>query len=136
MALNARSSVVFLGELSPRELARQYGEAEVIVVPSVPARSGDQDGLPVVLLEAMAAGRPIIASRLPGIVDAITDGHSGVLVSPGDSYALQHSLLHLMGDPRDRQRLGANAARRADAFGIDAVGAAYVRLLQDVASHH
>jgi glycosyltransferase involved in cell wall biosynthesis len=131
-ASNAGPSVVFLGELSPRELARQYGEAAVVVVPSVPARSGDQDGLPVVLLEAMAAGRPVIASRLPGIAEAITDGTDGVLVPPGDSNALRHSLLQLMADPNERERLGANAARRADAFGIDAVGGAYVRLLKDV----
>ena len=72
--------VHFLGQLSREALYRRYAQAQVVVVPSVAAASGDQDGLPLVLLEAMAAGVPIVGSDLPGINEALVDEVSGLLV--------------------------------------------------------
>ncbi|HEV2891757.1 MAG TPA: glycosyltransferase [Frankiaceae bacterium] len=123
--------VRFLGQLSRVELAKAMYAAEVVVVPSVPAASGDQDGLPVVLLEAMGAGSAIVASRLAGIDEAVVDGESGLLVPPGDVAALRDALAGLLADPGRRAALGAAAAERAESFSVEAIGERYVALLND-----
>jgi colanic acid/amylovoran biosynthesis glycosyltransferase len=124
--------VAFLGTLGRRELAAEYGAASVAVFPSVAAASGDQDGLPVAMLEAMSAGCPIVASRLPGIADAIVSGESGLLVEPGSASQIADALRSLMSDEAMRSRLGAGAYARADSFSVSAIGDRYLELLDDI----
>jgi len=126
-------AVTFRGTLSRAELAAEYARAEILVVPSVTAASGDQDGLPVVLLEGMAAGCAIVASRLPGLDIAVRDGNAGVLVPPGDAAALAAELRRLLDDPDRRERLGAAARARADQFSVAAAGVRYRALLHTLA---
>ncbi len=133
-AAGLRRPVRFLGQVSRADLAAAFAAAAVTVVPSVPAASGDQDGLPVALLEAMAAGCAIVASRLAGIDEAVVDGESGVLVPPGDPAALAAALAALLADGDRRRRLGAAAAVRAEEFSVEAIGRRYTRLLTDVAA--
>ena len=123
--------VAFAGALGRSQLAAAYASADVVVFPSVPAASGDQDGLPVALLEAMAVGATIVASRMPGIDAAITDGESGVLVPPGDPRALADALRRLLDDAGLRERLGKAAAARSDEFSVAATGERYRRLLRE-----
>lgn len=125
--------VTFRGALPRAELARSYARSEVVVVPSVAAASGDQDGLPVALLEAMAAGCAVVGSRIAGIDAAVLDGDSGLLVPPGDAAALAAALDLLLADPHRRAKLGAAAAARSEEFSVDTVGARYRRLLHEVA---
>ncbi|MEP6598405.1 MAG: glycosyltransferase [Actinomycetota bacterium] len=124
--------VQFLGALPRRRLAVEYGAAEVSVFPSVRAASGDQDGLPVALLEAMAAGCAVLASNLPGISEAVESNVSGLLVEPGDPARLAAALRHLLDRPADRERLGRGAAARSESYSVAAVGKRYVALLDDV----
>jgi glycosyltransferase involved in cell wall biosynthesis len=124
--------VVFLGSLGRREVAAEYGAATVAVFPSVAASSGDQDGLPVAMLEAMSAGCPIVASRLPGIADAIVPGESGLLVEPGSASQIADALRDLLSDDLMRSRLGAGASVRADSFSVSAIGGRYLELLDDI----
>ena len=124
--------VRFLGQLGRDELSRSLGASSVVVVPSVPAASGDQDGLPVALLEAMAVGRPAVGSRLSGIDDAIVDGETGLLVPPGDVGALATALEKLLTDGTLRSTLGAAASRRAESFSVSSIGRRYTSLLDEV----
>ena len=121
--------VEFLGALSRARVAREYAAAAVTVFPSVPAASGDQDGLPVALLEALASGCAVVASDLPGLNDAVQDGQSGLLVPPGDVTALAKALAGLLKDAARREHLGVAASSRAEAFSVEAIGARYVALL-------
>ncbi|HEX8003492.1 MAG TPA: glycosyltransferase [Mycobacteriales bacterium] len=123
--------VTFLGQCTRVEMARAMAAAEVVVVPSVPAASGDQDGLPVVMLEAMGAGAAIVASRLPGLDEAVVDGESGVLVPPGDVTALRDTLGSLLADPARRESLGKAASVRAEEFSVEAMGEKFVGLLTE-----
>jgi glycosyltransferase involved in cell wall biosynthesis len=126
--------VVFLGQRSSEDLGERLVRASVAVFPSVKARSGDQDGLPVSLLEALATGTPVIASDLPGLADAVTGGDepAGLVVAPGDRAGLTSAVARLLADDGERERMGRVAARRAAEFSVESVGARYVALLQDV----
>jgi len=104
--------VRFLGALQREAVAACLREADVAVVPSVPTRDGRREGIPVALMEAAASGKPVVASRLSGIPEAIEDGAEGLLVPPGDSEALAAALATLAADPELRRRLGAAARER------------------------
>jgi colanic acid/amylovoran biosynthesis glycosyltransferase len=132
------SRVTFHGQQGSTELGRLLATAEVAVFPSVRAKSGDQDGLPVALLEAMAAGTPIVASDLPGLDDVVAGGTdpaetdpAGLLVEPGDARALTAALSTLLADGELRGRMGRSAAQRADSYSMDAIGSQYVDLLRN-----
>jgi glycosyltransferase involved in cell wall biosynthesis len=126
--------VQFSGSMSREGLARAYGRSSVVVVPSVPAASGDQDGLPTVLLEAMGAGRAIVASEIAGIDEVLADGETGLLVPPNDAGALAHALEILLSDAPLRDKLGAAAAERSEAFSIEACSRRFLELLTDAAA--
>jgi glycosyltransferase involved in cell wall biosynthesis len=96
--------------------------ADVFVFPSL------YEAVGIALLEAMACGRPIVASRTGGIPEVVKDGVSGQLVTPGDAGDLARALVLLAGDPARRRRLGEAARARAEAFDIRAT----VRSLEDL----
>jgi colanic acid/amylovoran biosynthesis glycosyltransferase len=122
--------VRFLGQVGRRELGRSLHEAQVFVVPSVRAASGDQDGVPIALLDAMAAGCAIVASRLAGIDEALEDGRSGMLVPAGDPGGLARAIDALLSDDGLRSTLGRAARLRADDWSVDALGAKFVELIR------
>ena len=106
--------VVFLGSATHTDLPQMYAEADVVVVPSVQDRSGDRDGLPNVVLEAMASGRAVVASDVGGIASAITNEENGLLVPSGDPVALGDALRRLSQSKSLREHLGRNGRRRVE----------------------
>lgn len=106
------ASVHFAGALEREDVEAALASADVVAVPSVVDAAGNVDGLPNVLLEALASGRAVVASRVAGIPDVVSDGENGLLVSPGDPEALAAALGRLARDPEERRRLG-EAAREA-----------------------
>jgi glycosyltransferase involved in cell wall biosynthesis len=100
-----------LGFVAPGELGRWYERAAVVAVPS------RREGYGVVARQAMAWGRPVVASAVGGLTDAVEDGVTGLLVPPGDVAALRAAIERLLGDPALRARLGAAGRERAPRFG-------------------
>ncbi len=86
------------------------------LVPSV-----SPDSCPTVVLEAMSAGRPVIASHIGGLPDLVANGETGLLVPPGDPRALRAAIAHLLADPERRQRMGQAARARFADFTASAV---------------
>ena len=130
--LEARAAglpVTFLGQLGRGDLLRAYSEADLAVFPSIRAASGDQDGLPVALIEAMGAGLAIIASELPGLTETVQTAGAGIIVPSGDAAALSAAIASLLADSEERKRLGLAASYAAAAWGIDRVGEGYRALL-------
>lgn len=98
------------GWVNQEDLRRGLAWADVFCCPSVMAADGDRDGLPNVLLEAMASGLPVVASRLSGIPEAVEDSRSGLLAPPADPQALALAL-SCCADPTLRLRLGSEGRR-------------------------
>lgn len=92
-----------LGFVPPSDLASYYERAAVVCVPS------RREGYGVVAREAMAYKRPVVASAVGGLLDAVVHEETGLLVPPGDVAALRAVLERLLGDPELRRRLGASA---------------------------
>ncbi len=104
--LGISGSVRRLGFLaSEGELAAAYREARVAVLPS------DYEAFGLVLLEALAQGTPVVASRVGGIPEVVEDGRSGLLVPPGDTAALRDALERVWADPELARRLGDTGRR-------------------------
>lgn len=125
--------VTFAGQLTRDALTRADAEADIAVFPSVRAASGDQDGLPVALLEAMASGCAVIVTDLPGLDEAVTHETYGLIVPSGDVDALRRALGHLISRPQTRAALGEAAAARAQRYDMATVSRDYAELLLSVA---
>lgn len=110
--LGLRQRTVFAGPLRQDELAHVYRRADVLCVPSVVAADGDRDGLPNVILEAMAFGVPVVASSLPGIAEAVITEETGLLVAPGSPNELADAIERAIGDAELRQRLVRHAREK------------------------
>lgn len=95
---NLQEKVTFLGIKTQEEIKKLYSEATVLVQPSIMARNGDRDGIPNVILEAMAMKVPVIATDFSGIPEAIIDGKTGILVPEKDSSALANSIERIYND--------------------------------------
>ena len=83
------------------------------------------EGTPVAVIEAMAAGRPVVATRVGGVPDIVEDGETGILVPPGDVDALAGAMARLARDPAERSRMGGQGRRRVARYD-------YERLVDDI----
>ena len=104
--LGLASRVTFLGRQSPTEVERYLSTADALVLPSA------MEGLPYVILEAMASSLPVVASDVYGIPEVVVDGETGLLVPPENAPALAAALTRVIESAPLRARLGANARGR------------------------
>jgi glycosyltransferase involved in cell wall biosynthesis len=90
----------------------------------------------LILLEAMAAGRPIVASRIGGFKDVVTSGKEGLLVPPRDSRALADALLSLLQDDKRREQMGRAGAVRAQGYSWDEVSSRVLGCYEEAIARH
>lgn len=121
--------VTFHGPLPQDRVRDVVARAAVFAAPCVLGADGNRDGLPTVLLEAMALGTPVVSTPVTGIPEAVRDGETGRLVPPGDAPALAAALGALLGDPGEAARLADGARAHIEAE-FDVVGTS--RRLLDV----
>lgn len=98
--LDLSGAVQFVGYKTQREVASLMTEADALVLPSF------AEGIPVVLMEAMASGKPVVASRVAGVQELVEDGVNGFTVPPGDTQSLAQRIGQLITDPALSQRMG------------------------------
>jgi glycosyltransferase involved in cell wall biosynthesis len=117
-----------LGFLLRHELEPLYERAAVVACPS------HREGYGVTCAEAMAHGKPVVASRVGGLLDLVVDGETGLFVEPGDVDGIRAALARLLGDRDLRRRLGANARRHAvERLSWETVIARIVQAYEDAA---
>ncbi len=122
--------VRFTGALSHPQVLDLIGAADVFVMPSVRDPKGNVDGLPIVVLEAMAAGKPVVASEISGLPLAVRDGETGRLVPERQPAALAAAISDLLGDADRARQLGeAGRARVATELNWTAIAGIHDRLL-------
>lgn len=122
--------VLFVGYATPRELARYYASCDIVCAPSL---GGESFG--IVLLEGMAAGKPIVASRIPGYRDVVDDGVDGLLVQPGDVHALDVALDAMIGDREWREALGRRGRSKAWEYSWDLIADRVAGYYEDTLGH-
>ncbi|MET0306933.1 MAG: glycosyltransferase family 4 protein [Solirubrobacterales bacterium] len=116
LALSERSqNVRWVGWLDEEGKRAALERCALFVLPSL------SEGLPVAMLEAMAWGRPIVATRVGGVPDVVSDGVEARIVPPGDPEALAEAIRQMVGDPEEAWRLGRAARRRALSLNEDEV---------------
>jgi phosphatidyl-myo-inositol dimannoside synthase len=128
--LGLHGHVRLLGSLDDEEVTKLYQLCDVVVLPAL-AFADDVEGFGIVLLEAAAAGRPAVATRVGGIPDAVEDGKSGILVNPGDYERLSQTLVELLSSPTIRSTVGDYARDRVrEAFSWNRIVGKYEKVVQ------
>lgn len=107
--LGMAQQVQLLGWIGPEQKARALQQASLYVLPSY------HEGMPMSLLEAMAAGLPVISTRVGGIPELVSDGVDGILLEPGDIAALRDALRQLLQDPQRAGQMGRAGRHKIEA---------------------
>src|SRR4051794_36516731 len=109
-------TTLFRSAVRHQEVLRRMRVADVFCQHSiVDPETGDEEGLPVAILEAMVHGLPVVSTRHAGIPDAVADGVSGFLVEEGDVAGMARHLARLAADPALRSRMGRAGRRIVEA---------------------
>jgi len=127
---NGVKDVVFNGYVAYEELPRYYKTADIFCAPATGAES-----FGIILLEAMAMGKPVVASNLGGYARVLTHGADGLLVPPKDGEKLAQALISLMTDESLRQQMGARGRLKAEEYSWERITqrvfSYYVRVLSE-----
>jgi glycosyltransferase involved in cell wall biosynthesis/thymidylate kinase len=105
-AQDGLDSIIFHGVLTRPEIIQMLQEMDIAVTPSVPASDGRREGIPIVVMEAMASGLPVVASNISGIPELVEDNRNGFLVPPCDVGALVAAIERLIQEPGLRRQFG------------------------------
>lgn len=123
--------VVFVGYASYADLPRYYRTADVFCVP---ATGRESQG--IILIEAMATGRPVVATAIDGYATVVNHGEEGLLVPPRNSGALAEALITVLRDEPLRRRMGEKAILRAKEFSWKEISVRVVQYYQEVLNAH
>jgi glycosyltransferase involved in cell wall biosynthesis len=116
--------VEFVGAMPQKTIPDALAAADGVVVPLVADRSGRIDGFPMTVLEGLASGRPLVATRFGGVPEVVSDGRNGLLFEQKDPAALAAALDRLRTDPEERERLGARGRESVAGYTWDHSAAA------------
>jgi glycosyltransferase involved in cell wall biosynthesis len=122
--LDLEGTVRWLGDVSMNELALEYSGADIFSLPSM------QEGFGIVFLEAMAAGKPIVAARAAAIPEVV---RHGLLVEPGSAEALADAILRLHRDPDLRATLGKAGSQDVEEFAMQRVARQFLQVVAKIA---
>ena len=126
-------AVTFYGAASNAEIPDWYRRATVFVAPSIVTAAGDQEGLGLVLVEALACECPVVASDLPAIRDVVMDGVNGLLCQPRDSAELAARIGYLFEHPELRRSMGRAGRQYVQSrFDWTTVSSRYAALIQEL----
>jgi len=131
VSLGIRENVTFTGHLPNSELPPFYASSDLTVLPSI----SRLEAFGIALLEAMACGKPVVASSIPGVIEVVEDGVTGYLTPPRDARALAGAISKIIGNKRLAERMGREARRRIEEnYTWRRVAHSYERLYSDLLS--
>ena len=126
--LGLQEKVKFLGEISNEKIPEYLLAADCFVLPSI------KEGFGIAVLEAMAVGVPVIASRVGGILDIIEDGRNGLLVEPVDSEAIAQAILKIYEQPEISSYLTNSAAAELVRYDWQNIAAKVLKIYENCIS--
>lgn len=95
--------------------------------------SSRQEGFPITILEAMAAGKPVVATNVGGCAEAVVNGETGIVVSPEDPEALAEALEHMLTHPDEARRMGEAGRRRVEEhFSIESMVTKHIAVYESL----
>lgn len=112
--LKLTGNIIVEGAKPRPEVVRMLGESDALLLTSIQTRRGSREGIPVALMEGMACGLPVVASRISGIPELVEEGVSGLLFTPGNATEAADALERLANDPEMRFRMGRAARIRVE----------------------
>lgn len=112
--LNLENKVYFDGVLDSHNIKDMLSKSDVFVLPSVWSDKDGQEGIPIVLMEAMASGIPVVASRISGIPELVSDRQTGLLVEPGNELELSEKIANILRDKDLAEQLSREARRKVE----------------------
>jgi len=121
------SNVEFLGLRDGESMLQEYARCATVVLAS------RQETAPMAVMEAMAAGKPVVATRVGGVAHLVEDGRSGFLADAGDTRGFAHRVVQLLLDAKLRQSMGQRARQLSERFCLEKVAVAYRQLYYQVA---
>ena len=121
--LGLESRVTFAGQQGKETVKNYFQIADLVVVPSIIDSTGETEGLPVVLLESLASGKPVVATRVAGAPDVIVDGHNGFLAKPQDGKDLAEKMIKALN--ADANILSKNARESVQKYDWEVIGKDY-----------
>lgn len=130
-ALSLTEHIRFLGPLPHDQLAGLYNACNTVVVPSIVTDRNETEGMPTVILEAMAAGRPVVASDVGGISDVVVDGKNGFLVPQKDPQTLAERLIRVL-NPDTAVPMQHEARATAQRYDWQEIGRTYDEIIRDL----
>jgi phosphatidylinositol alpha-mannosyltransferase len=119
--------IIFEGYVSYDDLPRYYKSADIFCAPAT-----DKESFGIVLLEAMAVGKPTVASNIAGYAAVVSDGVDGLLVNPRDEKALAEALLRLLHDRELRERMGDMGRTKASNYSWETIAKQVMSYYQDL----
>lgn len=123
-----QDTVHFLGLLDRQAMMDEYARCALVALPSL------RENAPMAIIEGMAAGKPVVATRVGGIPNLVSEGETGFMVPAGDDMAMAQSLGRLLGDTQLRKRMGQRAREVArERYSVDRVAQAYYDLYRRIA---
>ena len=126
------NKIRFLGAKSHKELKKIYASADVFAAPSITVEDGKQEGLGLVILEAMASGLPVVANKSGGITDLIHDGENGLYAQEKNIDSLSSKINLLLNDDDMYEKLSAKSLKTAYEYDYKVIANKYARLLEGV----
>ena len=121
--LQLESRITFAGQQGKEAVKNYFQTADLVVVPSIIDSTGETEGLPVVLLESLASGKPVVATRVAGAPDVIVDGHNGFLAKPKDGKDLAEKMVKALN--ADAVTLSKNARESVQKYDWEMIGKDY-----------
>jgi glycosyltransferase involved in cell wall biosynthesis len=112
--------VKLMGDRTQQELIAEYQNATLFILTPIQTEDGDRDGIPNVLVEAMAVGLPVITTAVAGIPELVENNQNGLLYESHDVYGISSGIIELLGNAEKRRQFGSAASRKVrEQFDVD-----------------
>lgn len=128
--LGVADAVVFAGAVPADDVPRHLALAELMIMANRQEADGEDEGTPLVFLEASACGKPVIAGRTGGAPDLVADGETGLCIDGSDTQAVADALRRMLADPAWARRLGAAGLARAQAATWESLARSFAKLFR------